>query len=191
VPVGCAGEVALVRDSDKWGTVPLKPSHHQQLIGRRFAFHPPIRNIRHNVWALRRATGPELLIVHLRSGVEFAIQRSFVGALSHIEDPVIVVALRREMHYVFGGLVPVRRTVIELPLSVAKTVREPPHSGLPAPVVSIRTEPPGERRFAWRTSMVLLLWAVISVVMLGIGAQSQSRQQSSSRFDSTMQGSFR
>ena len=112
--------------------------------------------------------------MNLRSGREFAIPQSFIHSISHLDDPVSVVALNRELECRSDRIAPLRRTVIELPLRAEIEAEDAPRQGLPAQVVNIRIDAERERRFAKRTSMVLLAFAAIVIVILGIAANSQA-----------------
>jgi hypothetical protein len=165
-PGAYAGEAALVRE----------------LVGRRFSFHPPVRNIRHNEWAVRHATWSECWIANLDSGMEFVIPQSFIGAISHVDEPVILVALRRELRRTSSELVPVRRKVIELPRRAEMPPDQACADAGPARVTGkrvegIRIESQRKKQFAKRTSLVLLMAALVISVFLGIVGDLQSRGQ--------------
>jgi len=119
----------------------------EHLAGRPFAFYPAIRNVEHNQWFFRKATWSELLVVNSKSAAELSIPRQFVGEVSSIDEPVLIVGLLRELEYRDGAVWPYRRRVLEMPLAVGA---EPPSGPArassaanrhgPAPVIGIRLE---------------------------------------------------
>jgi hypothetical protein len=127
---------------------PIPPSL-EHLVTRPFSFYPPIINVEHNEWLFRKATWSEILVVNCKSGAEIWISRRFVGEVSRIDDPVLIVGLNRELEYKGGAVWPCQRRVIEMPVAVGGL---PPSSasgdrGAPAPVVGIRLESSDKRIF--------------------------------------------
>lgn len=126
---------------------PIPPSL-DHLVTRPFSFYPPIVNVEHNEWLFRKASWSEILVVNCKSAVEVWIPRRFVGEVSRVDDPVLIVGLNRELEYKGGMIVPFQRRVIEMPLAVGDplpaqvTVERP----APAPIVGIRTESPTDTR---------------------------------------------
>ena len=94
------------------------PTPLQHLGGRRFSFYPPIRNLEPNEWLYRRATWSECVVVNTRSGEEVCVPRTFLGEVTHGENPGMVVSLTRELAHENGIIVPHDRRVIELPVAV-------------------------------------------------------------------------
>lgn len=105
------------------------------LSARPFSFYPPILHIEHNEWIFRKATWYDLVVVNHKTGLEVSIPRSFVGEISLIDHPVVIVGLNRELEYKDGAVSPYQRRVIEMPIAVGESR---PHAGTPAPVVAIR-----------------------------------------------------
>ena len=121
------------------------PAPLPQLTGRRFSFYPAILNIRYNQWMYRRATWSEIVVVNTATGEEACIPRMFLGGASRIDEPVVVVELKRELEWRDGVVRPHRCLVIELPVA-ANDAANAPHQENPAPVVSIRLEAARELR---------------------------------------------
>ena len=120
---------------------PPIPPPLEALRHRPFSFYPAILDIEHNEWRYRKATWSEVLVVNARTGQEVWIPRRFLGEVSRIEDPVVIVGLVRELEYKSGAVWPHQRRVIEMPMAVgaaAPSVR--PLQREPAPVVGIRLE---------------------------------------------------
>src|ERR1051325_4943126 len=83
-----------------------------------FSFYPPVVNVEHNEWLFRKATWSEILVVNCKSGREIWIPRRFIGEVSRVEDPVLIVGLNRELEYNAGAVWPYHRRVIEMPVAV-------------------------------------------------------------------------
>jgi hypothetical protein len=121
---------------------PVIPPPLEALRNRPFSFYPAILNIEHNKWQYRKATWTDVLVVNARTGQEIWIPRRFLGEISSIEDPVVIVGLLKELEYREGAVWPYQRRVIEMPIAVGAPARPPSpaqHTG-PAPVVGIRLE---------------------------------------------------
>jgi hypothetical protein len=133
---------------------PPIPPPLQHLATRPFSFYPPILNIEHNEWLFRKATWSEILVVNCKTSNEIWIPRRFLGEVSRIEDPVLIVGLNRELEYKAGAVWPYQRRVIEMPVAVggaaptnsAPAPERPERTG-PAPVVGIRLESNDRRVF--------------------------------------------
>ncbi len=77
-------------------SIPPIPPPLEHLGARPFSFYPSILNIEHNEWLFRKATWSEILVYNVKSGQEIWIPRRFMGEVSRIEDPVVIVpSLRR------------------------------------------------------------------------------------------------
>jgi len=123
-------------------STPVVPPPLEALRNRPFSFYPAILNIEHNQWQYRRATWSDVLVVNARTGQEIWIPRRFLGEISRIEDPVVIVGLLKELEYKEGAVWPYRRRVIEMPIAVGASARPSlpeQRTGL-APVVGIRLE---------------------------------------------------
>ena len=112
------------------------------LAGRPFSFYPAIRGIEQNEWVFRKATWSEMLVVNGKTAQEISIPRRFVGEVSIVDDPVVIVGLLHELEYREGAIYPRQRHVIEMPIAVGESRRAAPQPRpVPAPVVAIRLEP--------------------------------------------------
>ena len=146
------------------------PTPLRHLGGRRFSFYPPIRNIEHNEWLYRRETWSECVVANLRTGEEICVPRMFLGEVSIVDDPVIIVGLSRELEWRDGAIIPHVRRVIELPVAV-NAVNDfraaPARHARPAPVINRRLEPKQERRTG-KTGAFTLLGVVALSIVAGI-----------------------
>ncbi len=140
------------------------PPNLEHLEGRCFAFYPPIRNVDHNEWALRRAEWSELLVANSKTGQEVWVPRRYVGEVSDIDEPVLIVGLTRELEFKMGAVWPFERRVLAMP----RTVDDTPHrtSQPPAPAGAPAhgevTRPPSAERSAARLILGVLLVGVIA-----------------------------
>jgi hypothetical protein len=123
-------------------SVPLVPPPLAQLGSRRFSFHPAILNLQHNVWIYRRATWSEVLVQNTRTHIEVSVPRRYIGDITRMDEPVLLVGLLKPLEYVAGEVRPVERRVIEMPLAVndSPRMRSPESRVTMAPVVGIRLE---------------------------------------------------
>ena len=117
-----------------------------QLGARPFSFYPAILNIRHNEWLYESATWSEVLVRNTGSNETLSIPRRYVGDVSSVEAPVMIVGLLAELEYRAGAVCPAKRHVIQMPLAVndggksAFAVRPARIGTEPAPVIGIRLE---------------------------------------------------
>ena len=101
-------------------SIPPIPPPLEHLGARPFSFYPAILNIEHNEWLFRKATWSEVLVYNVKTNEELWIPRRFLGELSRIEDPVVIVGLVKELEYRGGAVLPHQRRVIEMPLAVGE-----------------------------------------------------------------------
>lgn len=146
---------------------PISALNH--LGNRCFSFYPPILNIEHNEWFFRRGTWSEILVVNSESALEIWIPRRFLGEVSLIEDPVVIVGLVKELEYREGAVWPHQRRVIEMPLAVGERARPPQaHGDTPAPVIGIRTESVTESRMGRLVGLAILAGAIGVTCFVGV-----------------------
>ena len=126
-------------------SIPPIPPPIEHLEARPFSFYPAILNIEHNEWMFRKATWSEILVYNVKSRDEIWIPRRYIGEISRIEDPVVIVGLVKELEYRGGAILPYQRRIIQMPMAVGdrRQASGPPR---PAPVVGIRLEPGAEAR---------------------------------------------
>src|SRR5437867_9398615 len=120
-------------------SIPPIPPPIESLGPRPFSFYPAILNIEHNEWMFRKATWSEILVYNMKSKEEIWIPRRYIGEISRIEDPVVIVGLVKELEYRGGAILPYQRRIIQMPMAVGdrRHVSSPPR---PAPVVGIKLE---------------------------------------------------
>lgn len=153
-------------------SIPPIPPPLEHLAARSFSFYPAILNIEHNEWLYRKATWSEILVYNVKSHEEIWIPRRFLGEISRIEDPVVIVGLTKELEYRSGAVWPHQRRVIEMPVAVGDRPHSPSASRPePAPVVGIRLEPGTETRIGR-----LILGALMVGVLGTLGVVMVTRE---------------
>lgn len=152
----------------------------EHLGNRKFSFYPPILNIERNEWTYRQATWSEILVVNAHTGQEVWVPRRFLGEVSTVDDPVLIVGLNKELEYSGGAVWPHRRHVIEMPIAVndrpVTLVAKSETAKGPAPVIGIKLEPT-EARTGKMVIGVLTLGVVGCMVIATVARQSQFRQR--------------
>ncbi|HEY7334242.1 MAG TPA: hypothetical protein VH639_05105 [Bryobacteraceae bacterium] len=158
-----------VCDYNGYVAVGVIPMPFDQIGRRAFSFFPAIVGIEHNQWVLRRVTWTEVEVMNKKTFQELSIPRRFVGEVSAIEEPFLIVGLVKELEYREGAVWPHHRRVIEMPRAVngAASAALPwaarPAGPHPAPVIGIRVEPssptPAWRRIAACVALALMLIA--------------------------------
>src|SRR3954447_1163581 len=121
---------------------PIPPSL-DHLVTRPFSFYPPIIGVEHNEWLFRKATWSEILVVNCKTSNEVWIPRRFIGEVSRVDDPVLIVGLNIEIQYNAGAVWPYQRRVLQMPMAVGAPPTSAPATGdrgAPAPIVGIRLE---------------------------------------------------
>ena len=113
-------------------------------------------------------------MVNSRSGSELWIPRRFVGEVSRIDEPVLIVGLNRELELRSGMILPYQRRVIQMPVAGGAVSAMPGAGGgshEPAPIVGIRLESNDKRIFK------LIGATVVAAIALYFGASNFARQR--------------
>jgi len=157
-------------------SVPPVPPPLDQIGSRPFSFYPAILGIEHNEWAYRKATWSEILVTNPRANLELWIPRRYIGEVSRIDEPVVIVGLNKELEYKGGMVHPHERRVIEMPMAVNESPRPGvvrlPEPQRPAPVIGIKLEGGAESRIGrmmFTTIAVGILACVLIVLFLRDG----------------------
>jgi hypothetical protein len=145
------------------------------LAGRPFSFYPAIRGIEQNEWVFRKATWSDMVVVNRKTAEEISIPRRFVGEVSIVDDPIVIVGLLRDLDYREGAVWPCQRRVIEMPLAVGdgRPAAAQPRP-VPAPVVAIRLEPRKTRRIYKAAGGLLALTILLHVAISAFSARFRS-----------------
>jgi hypothetical protein len=152
------------------------PTTLEKMGNRPFSFYPPILGVERNEWLFRQATWPEMLVVNAHSGCEVWIPRRFIGEVSRVEEPLLIVGLLKELEYRDGAVWPHRRRVIEMPVAVgAEHLEMRRERSGPAPVIQISLESVDDARKT-RTFVGAIVIGVIAVLVIaGVVGESQMR----------------
>src|SRR5437870_6683943 len=144
---------------------PPIPPQLDHLVTRPFSFYPAIIGIEHNEWLYRKANWSEIQVVNCKSGAALWISRRFIGEVSRVDDPVLIVGLNRELEYKGGMIVPYQRRVIEMPMAVGGGA-PPAGSERPerAPIVGIRVASSTDRRIVKLIGVAVAAAVVICVL---------------------------
>jgi len=145
---------------------PALPPLLELLARRPFSFYPAVRNIEHNEWLLKRATWSEIQVANTKTGMELWVPRQYVGEVSSVDQPVMILGLLRELEYKAGAVWPHERRVLEMPgVGGARTAApESTTAPRPAPRRSDPTESRIERLVVGGIGGTLLLLVLIVAV---------------------------
>ena len=122
--------------------VPPIPPPIAQLGSQPFSFYPAILNAGHNEWIYRGATWSDVLVRNTKTNEEISVPRRYLGEISRVDAPVMIVGLLAELECRAGMVWPAERRVIEMPRAVndAPRPRLARSPAVRAAVVGIRLE---------------------------------------------------
>lgn len=140
---------------------PQGPSSLESLKGRPFSFFPPVVNVEHNEWTFDKATWSEVVVINTKTGQEVYVPRRFLGEISKVDEPVMIVGLKRELEYKAGALWPYERRVIEMPKAVNDYARpaQPEPTGRLTPVTGMRSADGAESKVGRLILVAMLVGA--------------------------------
>ena len=141
-----------------------------ELGERSFSFYPPIVNIEHNEWRFLRGSWSEVLVRNPKGEVEVWIPRSYVGEISRVEAPVMIVGLRRELEYKGGTVWPYARRIVEMPRPLQLQVSAAPPGKSEEkhePIASFRREG-GAESFIGRLIFGVLAAALLVTLVVAV-----------------------
>lgn len=158
---------------------PALPPSLEHLEDRSFSFYPPIVNIEHNEWTYLRASWSEILVRNRKSNLELWISRRHIGAVSKVDDPVLIVGLVKELEYKAGTVWPTQRKVIEMPAASVISLAAPAAEDVPtAPSIGgMRTESATDTRLFKLIGGVVALAVVLCVLALNFVRVGEVRQR--------------
>ncbi len=140
------------------------PQSLDELIGRQFSFYPPIVAVDHNEWVFVRGTWSEVLVHNSKTNIEVWIPRAYLGELSKVDEPVMIVGLRRELEFKGGAVWPYSRRILDMPRPLhAHAAGETPVR--PSPPSSLRRDGGAESRVGRLVALVLAAGIVFTLVV--------------------------
>lgn len=151
-------------------SAPSIPPPLDQVGPKPFAFYPPILNFEQNEWLYRKANWSEVLVLNKHSGIEVWIPRHYIGEVSRVDAPIVIVGLRKELEFKAGSVWPHERRVIMMPRAVGDTGAVPlsPLPSGPAPVIGIRLESGAERHISRLIGVALIIGVLACVIGVGV-----------------------
>jgi hypothetical protein len=149
---------------------PPLPPHLEDLGKRPFSFYPPIVGVDHNEWMFDRGNWSEILVRNTQSGTEVWIPRSYLGEVSKVDHPVMIVGLKRELEYKGGAVWPYMRRVLSMP---PNPIAAPPAPGAePPPELStaarLGLDNSAESRIGKLIVAALAIGVFLTVAVIGV-----------------------
>lgn len=139
--------------------LPTLPPPFDETGDRPFSFYPAILGIEHNEWRAQQATWSEILVANTKSDHSLWVPRRYIGDLSRIDEPVMIVGLKKELEHKAGGVWPHEKRVLSMPL-VSNAPTNPGPELSPGPsAVSLRMASSAESRIG-RMILVSLVVAI-------------------------------
>lgn len=156
--------------------VPPIPPPLENLGQRPFSFYPPILGIEHNEWQFRKAAWSEVLVVNTKDASEIWVPRVYLGEISRIDEPVMILGLTKELELRAGQILPHVRRVIEMPRAVNDQYR-PAAADVsePASVVGIKLEDRNETSIGKLILIVMMVGIIGCVLLVSLFRDGQER----------------
>lgn len=174
VLVTAAPHLASLRYNHGMSAPPVPPALHE--IGDRpFSFYPPIIGIEHNEWSYRRATWSEILVYNPATNSEIWIPRRFIGEVSRIDEPVVIVGLQKELEYRAGTVLTHERRVLTMPAAVNAAPRVPGEPALPPPSPASQGSVGTESKLGKMLLIAIVGGILICVALIAIMRQGHGR----------------
>jgi len=156
---------------------PIPPSL-DHLVDRPFSFYPAILNIDHNEWLYVKSNWSEIQVVNVKTKAEIWIPRRYIGEVSPVEDPVMIVGLNLELEYKAGTLIPHQKRVLRMPPTPIAANRGPSENEPAAPkgFMGARMES-GDKRVLNLIGMVIVAMLVIYILVVNWNQIGDPRQK--------------
>ena len=156
--------------------IPQLPTTLEHLGDRRFSFSPPILRIERNEWLFLKASWSELLVVNAHTGREMSIPRRFLGQVSRMDEPLLIVGLVKELEYRDGAVRPHQQRVIEMPVAAgAENLVAVGERLGPATIVQISLHSGEDARRSRKLAGAMVIGMVGVLVLAGVAGESQVR----------------
>jgi len=144
--------------------LPTLPPPFDETGDRAFSFFPPILGIEHNEWRAQQATWSEILVANTKSDQTVWVPRRYIGELSRVDEPVMIVGLKKELEHKAGGVWPHEKRVLTMPpISTAPVALRPEPVAARGPV-NLRMDSGAESRIG----RMILVSLVVAVGLLAL-----------------------
>jgi len=156
----------------------MTPEELDKFVGRPFSFYPPVVNIEHNEWSYLKGTWSEVLVKNAKTGMEIWVPRRYLGEISRVDEPVMIIGLNRELEYTAGAVWPHKRRVVRMQ---GPSKPPPPESGnveVPPPPPR-GSGSPAERRLG----RLIIGSLALAIILTFLGVTIVQRRQSGGRID--------
>jgi hypothetical protein len=131
---------------------------------RPFSFFPPILGIEHNEWRALQATWSEIHMANTKSNHSLWIPRRYIGELSQVDEPVMIVGLKKELEFKAGGVYPHEKRVLSMPPALTAPLSVVPEPLAPA-AVNMRMATSAESHIG-RMIMISLVVAISGLALV-------------------------
>ena len=131
----------------------------EKFAGRPFSFYPPILGVEHNEWTYKQSTWSEIQVHNTKTDMDVWVPHRFLGEISRIDEPVMIVGLNQELEYKGGAVRANTRRVVPMP----RSARPAPASGEEHP------EPPPPKRSGSGTEKKIALLIATSLLVAILG----------------------
>jgi hypothetical protein len=95
----------------------------EELGERPFSFYPPLLGVEHNEWTYVKSTWSEIQVHNTKTDQSIWIPRRFVGEVSQVDEPIMIVGLLKELEYRGGTVWPHERRLVEMSKPVSEPTR--------------------------------------------------------------------
>ena len=164
----------IMSEEETMATPPVPPLV-EPWSDRPFSFYPPILNIEHNEWRLRKETWSEMQVVNSKTGLEVWVPRRYLGEVSCIDKPVMIVGLTKELEYKAGTVWPHARRVVSMPGAFETQSRHGETTAeAPSPPTGARLQSGPESRVSHLIAGALVLSIVVCILVVAISQRSVS-----------------
>jgi hypothetical protein len=142
----------------------------ETLGDRHFSFYPPIIGVEHNEWTFGESNWSEIMVRNAKLDDEIWIPRSYIGEVSKVDEPVMIVGLKRELEYKGGLLSPHSRRVLTMPSNpVATAHREPGTEPKAESGLSVKAAMRSAGGTEGRVGKLIGIALIVGIVLTGIG----------------------
>ena len=156
---------------------------------RLFAFYPPILNIEHNEWRMKRIEWSEMLVENPRMALEIWVPRTWLGEVSRVDEPHLIIGLKRELEYKGGSLIPYQRKVVDMPRpNIARPAAVHEITARPSVTDEIRRSTGAENKLA--KGLLFALAVALTAIAIAVGLSRLRSEGGRIHYESVEQRNF-